>query len=208
MTAVAIVAHTARRTAAEHLAHTLQADYVAMDDGTLGCEANHLRAWDWHQHNTTTEWSIVLEDDAIPAPDFRDQLAAALAVAPSSIVSLYLGTGNPPHWQPHVRNAIAAAGDACWLTSHNLLHAVGVAIRTELLPMQLDQHMPIDTAISNWAKRYGHRVAYTLPSLVDHADTTPVITTRHDGRPRTAPRHAHRHGSRDHWTATTAKLAI
>lgn len=203
---IAIVAHTARRTDAEHLAATTNAHYVAMDDGTLGCEGNHRRAWAWHTEHTHTDWAVVLEDDALPVDGFTEQLAAALHVAPTPIVSLYLGTGNPTTWQPRIRRAIDTAGQANWLLSHTLLHAVAVAIRTELLPIQFDERMPIDNAISNWAKRNDHLVGYTLPSLVDHADTEPVITQRYDRKPRDLARRAHRVGTRAHWTRQLAPL--
>lgn len=206
MISIVIVAHTARRDAATELATLVNADEILTDDGTLGCEGNHRRAWEWHAENTPHDWAVVLEDDAVPVPDFTQQLAAALRVAPTPIVSLYLGTGNPTIWQPRITRAINTAGQANWLVSNTLLHAVAVAIRADLLPTHIDTRMPIDNAISNWAKRHDHLVAYTLPSLVDHADTQPVITQRYDRKPRDLPRRAHRVGTRAHWTRRLAPL--
>lgn len=206
MASIVVVAHTERSDAAHDLAETTGAQHITMDDGTLGCEGNHRRAWQWHTEHLHTDWAIVLEDDAVPVPDFTEQLDAALHMAPTPIVSLYLGTGNPPIWQPRIRHAIDIAGQANWLVSTSLLHAVAVAIRTELLPIQVDEHMPIDNAISNWAKRNDLLVGYTLPSLVDHADTQPVITQRYDRQPRDLPRRAHRVGTRTRWTRQLAPL--
>lgn len=202
---IGIVGHIKRLPQVEALADLVDADYVSIDDGTLGAEGNHRKVWD--HLATSSEWSIVLEDDAIPCDNFRDQLHKALTVAPTPIVSLYLGTGHPIQWQPRIRQAITNAGDASWLTHHKLLHAVGVAIRTEHLPMRLNTNgIPIDTAIGNWATQHHHQVGYTLPSLVDHRDQPTVIPRRYNGRPILQPRMAWQHGTRTHWTTTTAPL--
>ena len=92
---IGIVAHTAR---AEH-AHTLMdqvgAAYISIDNGTLGCNGNHKQVWTW-LNNHTDEWAIVLEDDSLPTPDFRDQASQALKVTPSPVVSFYLGKHHMP----------------------------------------------------------------------------------------------------------------
>lgn len=201
---VAIVAHTDRAHSASRLARQVEADAIWWDDGTLGCERNHHRAWEWHRHNTTSDWAVVLEDDAEPVDRFTEQLHAALACAPTGIVSLYLGTSRPPAWQPRVRAATTMATqlDATWITAPQLLHAVGVAIRTELLP-DLCAWLPatkcaVDQAIATWAVTHNRLVAYTWPSLVDHADTD-TIAQHHDGSPRTEPRKAWATGTRDTW---------
>lgn len=204
---IAVVSHISRRETAFELSDKVGANALFEDSTGLGCEANHRRAWDWAtDHAESMDWAVVLEDDAVPVPDFTEQLDAALHAAPTPIVSLYLGTGNPTTWQPRIARAIDTAGQANWLVSTTLLHAVAVAIRTELLPIQLDKRMPIDNAISNWAKRNDLRVGYTLPSLVDHADTEPVITQRYDRKPRDLARRAHRVGTRTRWTRQLAPL--
>lgn len=208
---IAVVAHTTRNVTAEHLADTVNAQYVAIDDGTLGCERNHLRCWQWHRDNTRTEWAVVLEDDAQPAQGFTQQLDAALHVAPTPIVSLYLGTSRPPQWQPRINTAVATADNqsASWIVGPQLLHAVGVAIRVGHLPALCSwlrrTRCPIDQAISAWAVTKQHQVGYTWPSLVDHADTD-TVAQHHDGAPRTEPRKAWRTGTRDTWTARTVEL--
>ena len=112
---IGIVAHTAR---AEH-AHTLMdqvgAAYTSVDNGTLGCNGNHKQVWTW-LNNHTDEWAIVLEDDSLPTPDFLHQATQALAVAPSPIVSFYLGKHHIPTLdiEHHKQQAItkAQAADA------------------------------------------------------------------------------------------------
>lgn len=232
---IAIVGHTARREMAETLADDVQASVLLMDDSTIGCEGNHRRAWDWHTRHAPppvrqppvvfrgwtepqpprrpepvpeTHWAVTLEDDAMPIPRFRVQLDAALSVAPTPIVSLYLGTSNPKQWQASIARATdtADAAGAHWLTCTSLLHAVGIAIRTDLLPVQLDNDGPVDEQLTRWARTHGHLVAYCWPSLVDHADTEPLISRRADGQPRAEPRKAWRTGGRSKWTGRSVQL--
>ncbi|AXQ65017.1 glycosyltransferase [Mycobacterium phage Renaud18] len=198
--AIGIVGHMSRLHMAETLADTVHADYVSVDDGTLGCEGNHQKVWN-HLAAKDTDWTVVLEDDAVPCNNFHEQLTQALAVAPTPIVSLYLGTSHPTHWQPAIQHTMNTT-DAPWITSRHLLHAVAVCIHTNLLPFRYPHGYPIDQGITWWARRHKHQVSYTRPSLIDHADQQPVITRR---RP-THTRRAWEHGTRTHWTPHTTPL--
>ena len=202
---IGIVAHTARSDQAHALAETVGAAYLSMDDGTLGCEQNHRTVWQWMAEHTTTEWSVVLEDDAIPVDGFRHQLAQALDNAPTPIVSLYLGRKRPPHWQDAIQTAIddANRSNANYITAHNLIHAVGVAIKTELVPSMTDycagtKH-PWDYRIGAWAQEHQHPISYLHPSLVEHADGH-TIAHHPDRSPRQPGRTAWAVGTRDTWT--------
>lgn len=209
MLALGIVAHTARAAQAKTLAATVRADFISIDNGLLGCDGNH-RAVQAHLAGLPTGWSVILEDDAQPIDGFAEQLHAALPMSPGPIVSLYLGRKRPAHWMPAARAAVADAdtAGACWIVATHLLHAVGYAIRTELLGSLLDHpaQLPADEQISDWAARYGHTVAYTAPgSLVEHADT-PTLFAHRDGATRTPGRKAWRLGGHDRWTTTTVTM--
>ena len=119
-----VVGHTARAIHAASLARNLKAQLV-MDDGTLGADANHLRAWAIEPH-PNANWVGVLEDDAQPVAGFAEQVDVALAAAPTDIVSLYLGTGRPLRWQERMAHATDQSDEdgAHWITSTHLLHAV------------------------------------------------------------------------------------
>lgn len=212
MIPVAIVAHITREKRAQKLADAVSAEFVTTDDGGMGPGRNHDIAWQWLAHSGH-EWSVVLEDDAIPVKPFQEELAKVLRVAPSPIVSLYLGRGRPPHWQPSI--ARVAARDENFFMANTLLHHVAVAIKTPLVSKILaerDSMLPIDESIGRWA--FGHRidVAYSNPSIVDHEhklETT--ITTRRSGyagetNRRTELRKAWRLGKRDVWVKTVARI--
>lgn len=204
---IGIVAHTARQQHAQILGEQIRADLIQWDDGTIGCNANHRATWAALAEHRP-EWLIVLEDDAILCDDFNHQLGQALNLAPANIVSLYLGRTKPALWQGRIEASAKRAdkANATWIIGDRLLHAVAVGIRTELVPAmlkQLDASLPIDDAISKWAKHAGEQVAYTWPSLIDHRDEPSLIPRV---RRNTGPRRAWRHGTPDQWTTTSVRL--
>lgn len=207
--ACAVVAHTDRLLSATELAKNLDAT-ITVDDGSLGAGANHLRAWELTAARPS-DWAIVLEDDAQPVPQFLAQAAAALEVAPAPIVSLYLGRAKPRMWQHRIARALDDADliGAHWITTHHLLHAVTVAMRTDLrddwLSWASTSDLPIDERLAEWARLRGHTVAYTVPSLVEHADW-PTLIQHRDRQPRQAGRIAWRTGTRDRWRSRAVHI--
>lgn len=191
---------------------TTNAEAVVVDDRNYGCEVNHLRAWEWLAGGNCP-WSVVIEDDAVPVERFRYQLHAALRVAPTPIVSLYLGRVRPPHWQTSVAQTIGKTRleDACFLTGSSLLHGVGYAIRTNLLPQFLQEMpeiirlYPIDEAVTFWARQHNYRISYTWPSLVDHRDESSLVNHR-DGKPRKSGRVAWCADWREQWSPTVCEI--
>jgi len=212
---IAVVAHTKRADEAHQLMERVGAAYLSMDNGTLGCEQNHRRTWQWLADNNPNEWSTVLEDDARPVPNFKQHLQQALAHTDTDVVSCYLGhkVNNPPQeatGQRAVDNA--TKNGACWITSHLLLHAVAVSIKTALIPDMLNHtrtvRLPIDEAITHWTrhKQPAMMIGYTNPSLVDHADGEPVILRRRDKMPRPKGRTAYTVGTPHQWNRQHIKL--
>lgn len=209
MISTAVVAHEARIVAATELAKNLDA-VLTVDDGSLGAEANHLRAW---QATGTADgdWALVLEDDAQPVPNFLEQAERALAMSPTPIVSFYLGRGKPRTWQHRLAQGIGQADaiSAHWITAPQLLHAVAVAMQADLredwLQWAPTSKLPIDERISAWARINGHRIAYTIPSLIEHADG-PTLIEHRDRQPRTVARIAWRTGTRESWNRTYVPL--
>ena len=211
-----VVAHTSRCAQALLLQDRADAARLFIDDGTLGCERNHHRVWEWLA-GETTEWAVVLEDDAIITDSFRQQLDMVLTAAPTPIVSLY--RGHNVNNRAFETNGLLATGradteNAHWVTAPHLLHAVGVAIRTELVPDMLTHigplpdKFPIDERISHWAKTVKQQISYCHPSIVDHADGATAILTHHrrDKLPRPQGRVAYQYGTRDTWTSEAVKL--
>lgn len=205
----AVVGHTERLVYATDLAR-LVGGVVTVDDGSAGADRNHLKAWDI-TCTAESEWAVVLEDDAIPVPGFLEQATQALTVAPADVVSLYLGRSRPRRWQDQITRATGKAADrgACWILSTHLLHAVAVAIRTDLredwLDWAHDHDLPIDQRLSAWCLAREHKVAYTWPSLVDHRDETSLIPPNRSRRD-CGPRIAWRTGTRAHWDSRAVMM--
>lgn len=221
MIALGVVAHHSRRGRAVRLADHLGADTVAIDEGGMGAGRNHEVCYRWLAESGKP-WSVILEDDAIPVNNFRDQLGQVLAAAPTGLLSLYLGRTRPPHWQPSIARVIAR--DEHFLMCSELLHHVAVAIRTDMIPALLAHlkanrryqtgRTPIDEAVGQFSRDMGIRVGYTHPSIVDHENRLPTVIDRHisqhradDGtRPATEIRRAWAFGVRPSWRASLAAI--
>lgn len=195
---IVVVADVRRGDMGERLAVQVGADYLNVDTMMRGATWNHSVAWKMHAP-VGNDWCLNLEDDALPVDGFREQLADALAVAPAPIVSLYLGRGYIEDSRTGPLLTRADLLGVNWIVSQGrILHAVALAVRGELLGSLVDNlprdSSPIDRSLSLWARRQGHRVAYTNPSLVDHNDGESLVT-----RYRRAERRAWRTGVRVDW---------
>lgn len=210
--AIGIVAHVARAAEAHALFDTVGAAFLSLDNGVLGCNGNHRKVWRHmsQRFGKHVDYLVVLEDDAVVTDDFGSQLEQVLAASPAQIVSFYLGRLRPPHLQYMIEPAVQRAdkADANFIVSRQLLHAVGLAIRADLVAgmlESLDQELPIDEAIGKWANKHRYRIAYTWPSIVEHADGETLLKHR-DNIPREPGRVAWRHGSRDAWENTLVEM--
>lgn len=211
---IGVVGHEARTVQAKNLTTDVDAAFLSLDDGELGCDGNHRLVWQHLAEKHTADYVVVLEDDALPVDGFREQLNQVLAITPEPIVSFYLGRLRPPQYQQVIESAVTRADrrGAHFITTPHVLHSVGLAVRADLVPDMLttiDNDVPvgtpIDEAISAWIGRRRYRCAYTWPSLVDHADGETLIVHR-DGVTRPKGRVAWRCGTRTTWENQSVEL--
>lgn len=203
MITISIMAHPLRIEQAVRLADHVEADGIAWDE--CGDEWDTgARAWakgsplsDW-----TSDWHLVLQDDALPVPGLRDQLDRAVKHCPRTAVSLYVGTGRPR--QAAIRRAIARADaeHAAWLEYPWLLWGVAVMLPVEYIHTMIGwanmqpRERAYDQRLSWYFRTVLQRpVRYTWPSLVDHADGPTLIA--HSQPP--VERRAHRVGLPRRW---------
>ncbi|WP_280473285.1 hypothetical protein [Nocardia asiatica] len=209
MISYAVVAHTDRIVQATELAHSIGA-VISLDDGSKGAGGNHLEAWRLTS-GLETEWAAVLEDDALPVPGFTQQAEQALEAAPEPVVSFYLGRTRPVRWQERISRALIRIDDRDphWLITTHVLHAVAVALHTDLcddwLDFATDNTLPPDERMTAWCIARGHKVGYAWPSLVDHADGPTLVKHSNTGNT-TSPRIAWRTGTRDAWTPASLPM--
>ncbi len=213
---IGIVAHHQRAEMATKLAHQVDADIICWDDGkhvgdhVAGCAATHLTVLA-ELAGTTAEWACILEDDAVPAADFRKHAAKALEYAPAPVVGLYLGTGHhSSETQRNAELAVTAAQERnCgWILADCLIGSVGYAVRanklTNMIASITDREEELPLRISRWAQARNIPICYTQPSLVDHDDSESV------GRPWRGPgfpaRRAWSHGTRKCWCTGSVTL--
>jgi hypothetical protein len=189
--ATAVVAHVKREAQAQALAARLGAQTFT-DDGTLGEWLNHSRALAWAADHGTH--ALVLQDDALPIPEFAECVRQAIEHKPEDMIGLYVGRQRP--MRERVEKAVAKADEvgASWLTCERLCWGVATIIPTHAIAALLGylSTAPYDRRIGMaWREHTGRDVVFTWPSLVDHADGETVIK----GRAQRVPgRVAHRVG--------------
>lgn len=218
---IGIVAHVKRSDQAHDLMQAVNAEVCNVDDSeffsiwesTRRCAVNHITVLGTLASMAQKgEWVVVLEDDAVPCPGFRTQVAAALKCAPSPLVGLYLGTGNPSGVIQ--RNISAALREAqAWLTADFFISAVAYAVKSDSVENMLldirtrDDELPL--RITRWAQANNILAAYTNPSLCNHADTESTIYPGIPLMERSKnPRRAHVFGTgRTRWDTPAVQIA-
>lgn len=184
---IALVAHPRRQELIFQLAAQSMPDAICWDTGGRGAGHNHLAAWNWLSECPRPGWGVVLEDDVVLAPNFREQLVAAIDRSPTDILSLYLGRGRPVGAQELIGRHITA--DVSYYTHRALFSAQGYAMPlhyfrdSSAVAKRLRATIPIDLAISRWARRDQEMpVSYCRHSLVDHRDGLTLIENHGDGQ--------------------------
>jgi hypothetical protein len=130
---ITIMAHPKRRKQAEKLLVQLAGTGFIMRYITWDQQNNE---WETGSRalsagiGSGSDYHVVIQDDAILAPNFYANVSAALnAVPQKSLVSLYTGTGRP--LPDRVAGAVAKAGNGEWLKFQTLLWGVGIAVPTD-----------------------------------------------------------------------------
>lgn len=178
---VAVVGHVKRMDMATQLATEVAADELFMDDGFKGEWGNHEYAWRAAARSGKTH-AVILQDDAVPIPDFREHAQRAAEERPDSLISLYTGTHRPRKEEVERAVRLAETKEASWLSADTLMWGVGVVVPVALIDEILDtvkiSKLPYDQRIGLWAEKTQKLVYYTWPSLINHADEPTVIKGR------------------------------
>lgn len=185
-----VVGHHTRLHQAEQLAWSLRA-HLLIDEGQHGANWNHRRALEWACEQDCRV--VIVEDDALPVPDFVSNVTEWLSRFPDALVSFYIGTGRPPQYQLEIATKLIDADkrQADYITINRLIHGVCYSVPQSKLQQVItrwNHGSPADYAVGDAC---GGAVVYPCYSLVDHADMATV--ERHpDNTPRTERRRAWR----------------
>lgn len=207
------MAHTLRAEDAWTLRQATDADLVVIDDGSMGETQCGDTTWE-DLSDLNTDWSVVLQDDAVLVDGFRPALDAALDVAGDALVGLYVGTCRPRSWEVQYAVEVADAMDASWLTSSLMLWGVGIAMPTRLIPefltwgrsRQAGTDARYDRRLGWFARRIGLPIKYTWPSLVDHADGPSLVAKPRPQRIQPCSRVARRVGVRESYDGPAVEI--
>jgi hypothetical protein len=203
---IGVMGHESRREAIETL--TIELDAIpavtAAEPSRAMERYNGDAAW---RYAAAGDWTIVLQDDAVPIEGFRKHAAAALENAPRTAVSFYVGTGKP--YPQAVQFAVDKAEriGASWLEAEPLLWGVAVAMPTEevepFLAWADGLDIPYDRRIGAYFRQVKRQpVRYTWPSLVDHADGPSLVHGR-----KQVQRVAHEVGVGTDWAGPIVKIS-
>lgn len=135
----------------------------------------------WRLHEPAADWHLLLQDDAIVAPDLLEAVAKGLDHAPpQAIVSLYLGTGRPIPWVWERLGTRADLEGAAWIVGPRAMWGVAVALPTALIDEMVayadTQHgIPDDMRVGRWARRKRLQAWFPWPCLVDHPDGASLV---------------------------------
>lgn len=152
--------------------------------------------WDTGKRSLTlhdsSDWHVVLQDDAIISENLYDNLVNAIDNLPGeeTIISLYTGTNRPHSHKVSRTVAMAQKAEASWIQGRSLHWGVGICIKTseiERLVKEVDSSpLPYDNRIGKYYRSKNWPVWYTNPSLVDHRDDESILDHHNHG-----PRKAH-----------------
>lgn len=161
----------------------------------------------WQLYDPGADYHVMLQDDAVPCPDFLAGMERALDHVPDdALVIPYLGQGKnvPRRWADMAARADAVG--ASWVRSHTMMWGVCAAVPTRFIPDMITwcdtkAGMPDDMRVGRWFQRRHIDTWYTWPSLIDHR-LVPSIT-KHRQVERTARRHHRRSALMLDWTGPT-----
>lgn len=149
----------------------------------------------WQVADPDADWHVLIQDDAVPCPNFLAGLERALEhVPPDATVCPYLGQGGAASKRWGVLGAQADQRGASFVVSQSLMWGVAICLPVAMIPDMIARadtmhRVPDDMRVAGWTKRRAGEVWYTWPSLVDHRPVPSI--TKHRAADRRAVRHHH-----------------
>lgn len=175
---LSIMAHRDRESMVTSLQASLSGDIpVAWDRGIDRWDTG-VRAWQHFDPKAT--WHVVIQDDAVLATGFEQQIADFLCTQlPDHPVSFYLGAGRPRQHAVARQIRVADSINSPQIVLPWLLWGVCFALPTAHIPKVLEEcssGIPhYDSRISRYFERRKINTVYSWPSLADHRDEPSLV---------------------------------
>lgn len=211
---IVIQAHPARRAEAEHLRSLVAGSRIVWDpdpDGPRDTWRTNRAAWSWRGHGGWTH-RLLLQDDALPCPGFREAAERAVAAAGAPLLCFFVSQ-QLANLVVQMLSAAASGQRFAWAAVQGFVPMQALAMPrdhvTDLLEwtdanphpgmqrqypwlsrnlVALDpelHRLPNDDEIvARWARARGLMVCASVPSLVEHDTWTDSLigNDRHAGR--------------------------
>lgn len=150
-----------------HRAKSLKLLGRALYPGELGCYASHLRAIDLFLE-TDASFALVLEDDAVPAPDAAQRLNSLIGSLPDLHLWDLINLGKP------VKSLMTPVGRELCNPDLGLCHAHYPPVTTTAILwsrggarafrlLHSDHILPVDVAIQSWGSKTDRTLALQDP---------------------------------------------
>jgi hypothetical protein len=163
----------------------------------------------WELADPDADWHVLIQDDAVPSPDFLAGLERALEYVPQdAVVSPYLGKGGATGARWGDIGAEADRRGASWVLSSKLMWGVAICLPVRLIPEMIERAnfmagVPDDMRVAGWTQRRRGEVWYPWPSLVDHRPVPSI--TKHRAADRCAVRHHQGSALRIDWSGPVVR---
>src|SRR5690606_7028895 len=139
----AIMAHPVRAAEAESVQAALDRPVPIVYDRVATPSKDPRQRWAngsraWEAHDSSADWHLVIQDDALVCEDLLAGLERALAVlGPEGLVSAFTGHGRPEH--THVRKSWRHAVDKghAWMSTRSLCWGVAIVAPVRTIPDML-----------------------------------------------------------------------
>lgn len=148
-----------------------QFKYRDLNDPEISCTIKHFQAI-WMCSRSSSDYSLILEDDAILCSNFKNKLDQYLADTPSDWDAIFIGSGCGDWFQKYKLQDSTQVNQSCYLVNHPATNcAEGYLLKKDIAKKIYDNSLPFHL-ISDWELAYqlykiDAKVYWWYPSLID-----------------------------------------
>eukprot|EP00931_Biecheleriopsis_adriatica_P095130 TRINITY_DN68759_c0_g1_i1.p1 TRINITY_DN68759_c0_g1~~TRINITY_DN68759_c0_g1_i1.p1 ORF type:complete len:413 (+),score=55.51 TRINITY_DN68759_c0_g1_i1:94-1239(+) len=146
--------------------HTYVVRELTLSAGERGCASSHVRAWrQCVEMCSPGQPLLVLEDDAVPMPNFTEVMQRTMSALPSDADVLYLGYSQAAEWRRELSQELVEA-EYVWTTVAYVVWPAGARKLLSKLPV----NQPVDNFMATLCADGDIKAYCTRPKIVRQAD--------------------------------------